>query len=227
MTAFPYIPISVAVTLLILLTSGFALVVLFIIQLAIYFRRHSQSKKLEPALRAALTERDYKKAACLCERYRSAAPAPIISSMMIARSKTGEPSALIGVEEFKQVWLSSARLAFSKSMRPAEFAYWIKIIVISAPALSLLLDISHSLKGIDLISGDGSFSLYWVLWRGLPTLSFGMFLAIAAFALEQIASWQTAKLKFLSDDLAIEFLVYCAGKSGRQVSARYQPGSWM
>jgi len=226
MTVLPGFPLSVVLTLLILLISVFALLVLFVIQLVLYFRRRSQSRKLEPALRAALAEKDIRKAAYLCERHKAAPPALVISSM-IAHRECAEPSALVGVEEFKRIWLSTAGRAFSKSTRPAEFAYWIRIIVISAPTLSLLLDISRSLKGIDLISGDGSFSLYWALFRGLPTFSFGMFLAVLAFALEQIALWQTTKLKLMSDDVAIEFLVNCVGKSTRRGSTRYQPGSWM
>jgi len=216
----------VAVTLLILLMSAFVLIILFVVCLTTYLGGRSQSKKLEPALRAALTERDYKKAAYLCDLYKPAAPAPIISSM-IARSDAVEPSALVNVEELKRVWLSTAGTEFSESMRLAQLAHWIRIIVIFAPVLSLLPDISRSLKGFDLISGEGCFSLYWVLWRGLALLSCGMFLAILAFALEQIASRQAIKLKFKSDDLAIEFLVNYVGKSRRRGPPGYKPGGWM
>jgi hypothetical protein len=219
-------PANETVTVLILLSSMLAITALFVVHLATFLSGRSQSRKLEPALRAALAERDYKEAADLCERYKSAASARVISSM-IAQSENIEPSPLARVEEFKRVWLSTAATELLKWMRPAEAAHWIKIIVILAPALNLLLDTSLSLNGIDLISGEGSFSLYLVLWRGLPLFSFGILLAILAFALEQMTSRHAIRLKFLSDDLAIEFLVNCVGNPRQHGPTRYMPGSWM
>jgi hypothetical protein len=216
----------VAITFLVLLVSGLVTVLLFAVHCVVYLQSVSLLRKLEPALRAAIAERDIDKAADLCERFKGAATAPIVSSL-IAQTRVVPPSSPVSIEEFKRVWTSSTSSEFSMWMNAARFAHWTRLIVLVAPAMNLLVDISRSLKEIDLISEDGGYFLYFVLRRELPVLSFGIFVAILAFVVEEIVTSQATKRKLRTDDLAIDLLVNYSGKPRRASSKRYQPGGWM